>query len=69
MLTKKNGNFLVRFDKRIRSIFLREDNKWTIDSSSKPSDMCMPEESSSLANNGEVVHIALATLNGTLCDI
>lgn len=47
----------------------RENDERSVDSCPKPLEMSVPKESPSLANNGEVVHIALPCLNGTLCDI
>lgn len=66
MITEDDGNFLVGFGKWVRNAALGKNDDGAVHRGPQPGYMSMPEKSTSLANNGEVVHIALVSLYGTL---
>lgn len=66
-VTKYNGDFLVGFFKRIGFIAPGEDDHGSIYGGSQPRDVSMPEQSSSLSGDHEIVRVCLPCLDRTLC--
>ena len=68
-VTKNNCHFLVGLWEWVRFIAPGEDDDRAIQRSSQPWDVSMPQQSSSLACDGEVVGVCLAGLYWTLCHV
>lgn len=68
-LTQYDGNFSEGLRERVRNMSFGKNDNGAIKGCSKPWDMCMPPQCSSLANDRKIVHITLPCLNWTLCDV
>lgn len=65
-LTEDDRNFPVGLRERIGSVLDGKNYDRAVNGGSQPWDMSMPEQSSSLSYNGEVVRVALPVLDWTL---
>ena len=67
--TKNNRYLCYGSWERIIVMWLWSDDECTMHCRAHPRDMCMPKKCTALTSDCEVIEIALARLNGALCDI